>query len=85
MHIPIDLADPIARYQTQFRSVFQEDISRRLLWTNSDTIVCDNGACRGRHFEFLSSEFKNGREWCRLGNTQSTLATNEQGNMEENI
>lgn len=51
--------------------MLEEHISSRLLWTDSDSVVCDDCTRGWRHLELLGGKLKDCREGGRLRDTQS--------------
>ena len=53
---------PISRDESELGSVLEEDITRRLLGVDPDTVIGDDGACCWGNLELLGRELEDGCE-----------------------
>ena len=50
--------DPVPRYQPQLGPVLQEDVTRRLLGVDPDTVIRDDGAATTNYISICNMQFK---------------------------
>ena len=64
------MSDSVARNESEFRSVLEEDVSGGLLRIDADSVLRDDGRGRRRNLELFGREFEDGRERSVLRHAQ---------------